>query len=163
MKPTMVTAFSNQKVWWKCSNGHSWKAKICERTIEEKVCTVCESEYQSVFPQLTISFYAHMKGLQTMLNSDTAIGLPLETYIPEEKLAIESGYGTDDIEIVKEHICKARGIILIKLPYKTSETETEYAPKLKQILRNVHIFISSDVDEDVAFIRQRFYEWRKSQ
>ena len=98
-----------------------------------------------------------------MLNSDTAIGLPLETYIPEEKLAIESGYGTDDIEIVKEHICKARGIILIKLPYMTSETETEYALKLKQTLRNVHIFISSDVDKDVAFIRQRFYEWRKSQ
>ena len=45
-------------------------------------------------------------------------------------------------------------------PYKKKETETEYALKLKQTLRNVHIFISSDVDEDVAFIRKRFYEWR---
>ena len=161
--PTKISRNSMRSVWWKCSNGHSWKAKICERTIDEKGCTVCESEYQSVFPQLAISFYAHMKGLQTMLNSDTVIGLPLETYIPEEKLAIESECSTDDIEIVKEHICKARGINLIKLPYKTRETETEYALKLKQTLRNVHIFISSDVDEDVAFIRNRFYEWRKSQ
>lgn len=163
LTPDNITFGSNKIVWWKGSNGHSWEAKICERAIEEKGCTICESEYQSAFPQLAISFYACMKGLQIILNSDKVVGLPLETYIPEEKLAIESGCGTDDIEIVKEHICKARGINLIKLPYKTRETEAEYALKLKQTLRNVHIFISSDVDEDVAFIRKRFYEWRKFQ
>ena len=160
---TQITRNSMKSVWWKCSNGHSWKAKICERTIEEKGCTVCESEYQSVFPQLAISFYARMKGLKTLLNSDTVIGIPLETYISEEKLAIETANENDDIELVKEHLCKARGIHLIKLPYKKKETETEYALKLKQTFRKVHIFISSDVDEDVAFIRNRFFEWRKYQ
>lgn len=38
------------------------------------------------------------------------IGIPLETYIPEENLAIESASGTDDIERVKEHLCKANNI-----------------------------------------------------
>lgn len=161
--PTQISRNSMRSVWWKCSNGHSWKAKICERTIEEKGCTVCESEYQSVFPQLAISFYARMKGLKTLLNSDKVIGIPLETYIPEEKLAIETENENDDIKLLKEHLCKARGIHLIKLPYKKNETETEYALKLKQTFRKVHIFISSDVDEDVAFMRNRFFEWRKYQ
>lgn len=141
--PTQVSRNSMRSVWWKCSNGHSWKAKICERTIEEKGCTICENEYQSVFPQLAICFYARMKGLQTLLNSDTVIGLPLETYIPDEKLAIESECGTDDIEILKEHICKARGINLIKIPYKTRETEVEYALKLKQTLLFVKFYEST--------------------
>ena len=53
--------------------------------------------------------------------------------------------------------------MLIKLPYRNSESEIEYAMKLKQIFRKVHIFITSDVEEDVAYIRQRFFEWRRTQ
>lgn len=160
--PTQVSRNSMRSVWWKCTNGHSWKAKICERAIEEKGCTECEREFQSVFPQLAVSFYAHTKGLKTILNSDKIIGLPLETYIPEECLAIESKNKNENIEVVKEHLCKARNIKLIKLPYGTRETEAEYAIKLKQALRKVHIFVSSDVNEDVVVIRKRFFDWRNS-
>lgn len=160
--PTQVSRNSMRSVWWKCTNGHSWKAKICERTIEEKGCTECEREFQSVFPQLAVSFYAHTKGLKTILNSDKIIGLSLETYIPEECLAIESKNKNENIEVVKEHLCKARNIKLIKLPYGARETEAEYAIKLKQALRKVHIFVSSDVNEDVVIIRKRFFDWRNS-
>lgn len=161
--PTQISRNSMRSVWWRCSNGHSWKAKIFERTIEDKGCTICESEYRSVLPQLIIGFYARMKGLNTLLNYDKVIGIPLETYIPEENIAIESVRDTEDIERVKEHLCKARGINLIKLPYKPKDTEIEYALKLKQVFRNKHIFISSNVEEDVAFIRRKFFEWRNSQ
>ena len=29
--PDMVTAGSNEKVWWKCSFGHTWQALVCSR------------------------------------------------------------------------------------------------------------------------------------
>ena len=79
--PTAVSRNSMKSVWWKCSLGHSWKAKIYERTVEEKGCSVCEQEYRSVFPQLAVSYYARSKGLQVRLNTDTEIGLSLETGI----------------------------------------------------------------------------------
>lgn len=31
LRPENVTAQSNRTVWWKCKEGHSWKAKPCER------------------------------------------------------------------------------------------------------------------------------------
>lgn len=40
MKPTMVTAFSNQKVWWKCGKGHEWSALISTRSYGSK-CPYC--------------------------------------------------------------------------------------------------------------------------
>ena len=40
MKPTRVTAFSNQKVWWKCSKGHEWNALISTRSYGSK-CPYC--------------------------------------------------------------------------------------------------------------------------
>ena len=78
-----------KEVWWKCPLGHSWKAKICDRTILAKQCTVCEDECRSVFPGLAVAYYANMKGLTAQLSSDELLGIPLETYIPSEKLAIE--------------------------------------------------------------------------
>lgn len=161
--PTTISRKSLKKVWWKCSCGHSWKARIYERTIEGKSCTVCESDYRKVFPQLVVGFYAQMKGLGVQINNQEVIGLPIETYMPDEKLAIESVSQSEDIEIVKRHLCEARNIMLIKLPYRNSESETEYAMRLKQVFRKVHIFITSDVEEDVAYIRQRFFEWRRTQ
>ena len=47
-----------KEVWWKCPLGHSWKAKICDRTILAKQCTVCEDECRSVFPGLAVAYYA---------------------------------------------------------------------------------------------------------
>jgi hypothetical protein len=52
LTPDMINGKSCKNVWWKCSLGHSWKAKIYERTVEEKDCQVCEQEYRSVFSQL---------------------------------------------------------------------------------------------------------------
>lgn len=32
LKPTDVTSGSGKKVWWKCSQGYEWKAKVGSRT-----------------------------------------------------------------------------------------------------------------------------------
>ena len=56
---------------------------------------------------------------------------------------------SEKIDILKEHLCKQRGIKLIKLPMKPNEVEPEYAQRIKAAFQSVHIFISSDTEEDV--------------
>jgi len=51
--------------------------------------------------------------LKAELGSDQLHGVPLETYIPSEKLAIEPGSADENIEIMKAYMCKQRGIRLI--------------------------------------------------
>lgn len=42
LTPQMVTAGSHKKVWWRCSEGHIWKAVICSRAGPDKCgCPVC--------------------------------------------------------------------------------------------------------------------------
>ena len=136
MKPTEVSRTSAKRAWWKCRHGHSWSMKINERTILNK-------------------------GLKAELGSDRLLGVPLETYIPSEKLAIESESADENIEIMKAYMCKQRGIRLIKLPMKG--TELDYADSLKRAFQSVHIFISSDTEEDVEIIKNTFERWRESQ
>ena len=39
--PTMVTAFTNTKVWWRCSKGHEWYTLISTRTGKGSKCPYC--------------------------------------------------------------------------------------------------------------------------
>ena len=39
-----------------------------------------------LFPALVVSYYSNRKGLKAELGSDRLLGVPLETYIPSEKL-----------------------------------------------------------------------------
>ena len=161
LKPTEVSRTSAKRAWWECRHGHSWSMKINERTILNKGCRICEQEYLSLFPALAVSYYSNKKGLKAELGSDRLLGVPLETYIPSEKLAIESGSADENIEIMKAYMCKQRGIRLIKLPMKG--TELDYANSLKKAFQSVHIFISSDTEEDVEIIKNTFERWRDSQ
>ena len=72
-----------------------------------------------MFPGLAVAYYANQKGLKVQLGSDKLLGIPLETYIPSEKLAIEFTSGSEQMEVLKSHLCKQRNIKLVKLPFKT--------------------------------------------
>lgn len=91
---------------------------------------------QRVFSEHTILKRRGLgKGLKAELGSDRLLGVPLETYIASEKLAIESGSADKNIEIMKAYMCKQRGIRLIKLPMKG--TELDYANNLKKAFQSV--------------------------
>ena len=87
------------------------------------------------------------------------ISTSLFAYLKPEYLKISER----DIEILKEHFCQQRGIKRIKLPMKTNETEIAYAQRIKAAFQSVHIFITSDTEEDVGTIRNVFENWRNSQ
>lgn len=39
--PERVSVFSNRRVWWKCSLGHEWQAKISDRVTNRSNCPYC--------------------------------------------------------------------------------------------------------------------------
>ena len=59
------------------------------------------------------SGYGLCQGLKAELGSDRLLGVPLETYIPSEKLAIELGSADENIEIMKAYTIKMQLIILL--------------------------------------------------
>ena len=139
ISPSRVSRFSMYSYWWKCRYGHSCKAKVSDRTLEHKICPACEKEYQAVFPQLIISYYAKQSGQSAILNDEKLIGIPIEVLIPEERLAIEAQIYDEKIERVKKHLCSSAGVDLIKIPYKKSDSELEYAEKIKGIYKRKNI------------------------
>ena len=49
LTPEMVTAGSTQKVWWRCMEGHVWKAVIYSRTGKRKTgCPVCAGRVKKI-------------------------------------------------------------------------------------------------------------------
>ncbi len=56
--------------------------------------------------------------MRVRLNTDIEIGLPLEAYIINERLAIESGTLLEEKERFKAYICRKQNITLLKLLYK---------------------------------------------
>lgn len=101
-----------------------------------------------------------MKGLKIELGSDRLLGIPIDVYIPSEQVTIEVNLGSEKIETLKEHLCKQRDVKLIRLPIKENETETEYAQRIKAAFQSVHIFISSDTEQDCRIIKRIFENWR---
>ena len=105
--------------------------------------------------------YARKEDLKILVNTDTQIGLTLETYLPQLRLAIESSIPTtreerDAIEI-KQFICKKNNIELIRIPYKQGLDETECADKIKAIFAKYNCLITSDSEQDIELLRSRFY------
>ena len=160
--PTAVSRNSMKIVWWKCSSSHSWRAKITDRTIDQKGCYLCEREFQSAFPQLLIMLYAVRNGLKVTTNNDKLIGINLDTYIPELRLAIEAEATTiteQRSQMVKEHRCECNGIRYVKLKHSNDLIKT--AQSIKEAFRKCHTFFQTNDEEDIEILRTRFQNWRK--
>jgi len=83
--PHNLTYGSNKKVWWKCSLGHEWQAKICNRTILRRSCPYCSgnkilkgyNDLQTINPSLAKEWnYEKNNGLaptDVMPNSDKKV------------------------------------------------------------------------------------------
>lgn len=41
LSPSDISASSHQKIWWKCSSGHSWSATVANRYKKNQGCPYC--------------------------------------------------------------------------------------------------------------------------
>ena len=158
LTPDSVTFGSNKKVWWKGACGHEWETSIKARSSGEK-CPICSgarviegiNDLSTLKPELA-SAWSEKNEIK-----------PTEVSIGSHKKVIwKCKLEHEWIATVKEHLCKQRRIKLIKLPMNPNEAEPEYAQRIKAAFQNVHIFISSDTEEDVKIIRKIFKNWRNS-
>jgi hypothetical protein len=63
LTPFDVSARSDRKVWWRCPRGHSWKASIKNRSVNETGCGYCsgnlltpERSPQETYPHVGINW-----------------------------------------------------------------------------------------------------------
>lgn len=118
LKPDNFAANSGKKVWWKCSKGHEWQAKIYHRN-KDVGCPVCNSERNTSFPEYALAYYLEKYGLE-VIHSFKEQGYELDIYIPSQKIAIEyDGYfwHRDKIQedLEKNRKCKKDGIKLYRI------------------------------------------------
>ena len=160
---TMVDNRTNNAkvVWWKCGAGHSYRAKIADRTIEQKGCPQCEAEFQQALPQMLIMMYGAQNGITVKSNSDSELGMRLVAYLPELHCAVDIAGATvteKREQSVKAHICQSNrlGYYLIK---RTTDT-SQMAAEIKTLFIRNHIYLHTDSEKDVQVLRERFLEWK---
>ena len=163
VEPTKITRNSLRPVWWRCKYGHTWKEKIAKRTIEGERCPVCEEEFARVLPQLLIMLYCGRLGFKVRLNDEETIGITLDAYIPELKLAVALiGNGTkaeEEAVLVIQHLCKVRGLLFDTVSFKDSAEGV--CRGVKKAFQEAHIYITSDNDDDVRTAHRQFFRWKK--
>ena len=159
--PSNVSRNSMKVVWWKCGAGHSYRAKITDRTIEQKGCPQCEAEFQQALPQMLIMMYGAQNGITVKSNSDSELGMRLVAYLPELHCAVDIAGATvteKREQSVKAHICLSNrlGYYLIK---RTADA-SQMAAEIKTLFIRNHIYLHTDSEKDVQMLRERFLEWK---
>lgn len=87
LSPDKVFANANISVFWKCSKGHIWKAKINNRNLG-KGCPECAKGHQSSFPEQAI-FYYIKSVFPDALNGYKQGRYDMDIFIPSLKIGIE--------------------------------------------------------------------------
>ena len=86
LTPNDVVKGSEKKVWWKCKLGHSYMAKIKNRTSGTN-CPKCFSEYGTSFAEQSICYYLSKQF--KVENRITIEGKEIDIYLPELKIGFE--------------------------------------------------------------------------
>ena len=160
LTPMDVTANSDKKVWWKCSKGHEWAAKIYSRS-NGSGCPACSSEKHTSFPEYAMIYYLQKQGLD-VIHSSKKHGYELDIYIPSLKIAIEyDGYywhkDKVSLDLEKNRKCENDGIKLYRIreglsslndssiDYVTQRNQKDFPKILEEILHEI-IGVSVDID-----------------
>ncbi|MCF0134225.1 MAG: zinc-ribbon domain-containing protein, partial [Blautia sp.] len=161
---SIVHRNSKKIYWWNCPHGHSWLAKVSERTVDKIPCTKCEEEFLQNLPQLLILLYARQNRLRVVFGTDALVGIPIDILIPELMLAID--YLPDkkmmtNAQKVKDHVLKSRGYEYVLFQAeKTAEGITE---QIRALFRRQHIYIDSDAASDIRICRKQFEILRRNE
>lgn len=137
--PTGVSAKSRKQVWWKCrSCGFLWKASISTR-VNGSGCPDCrrartqqnyremlerrkrKREERYYLPMQSFEYYTTRAGVAFLRCIDSEIGIPLQYYLPERRIAIEFSEPKSmtkshrQKDEVKNLLCLRRRIRLIRI------------------------------------------------
>ena len=121
LSPSDFTAGSDQIVWWKCKNGHSWKARIYSRGKYGTGCPTCFSTLQRSFPEAALFYYLSniYDCVEANKKFDWLPNMEIDIYLPELSVGIEydgsAWHKNSDKDIRKNQLCQENGVRLIRL------------------------------------------------
>ncbi len=170
LTPDKILASSRQYVHWKDYYGHTWKAKVSDRTMGMG-CPYCEPDSKRVMKLKSIVYYAEKAGLEVLVGSKKQIGIPIEIYMPERLIAIEimgKRYECKENtgwENAKNWLCLRAGIQLFRIvtPLQKKfnncicvslpvDTWYYYEMALKYIFRYAKIITDINIERDYRTI-----------
>ena len=62
--PSMVTTGVQRQFWWRCADGHSWRATVASRVGQGTGCPVCQAGWRRSKPEIGLQFeLAHVLGV----------------------------------------------------------------------------------------------------
>ena len=170
LKPDMVTAGSNKKVWWKCSQGHEWKTTIISRK-NGSGCPFCAKELQTSFPEQAIYYYMK-KIFPDAINGDRHLGIELDIYIPSIEFAIEYDgifwHKDKKRDEKKNNICKDNKIVLFRVrenkncewsenKYLKIEYCTGSDSSIEKSIKSIVSFLGKEINVDLKKDRADIY------
>ena len=117
--PTQFTAGSSRmKIWWLCSHGHEYQAKIANRS-QGTGCPLCDKERKTSFPEQAIFYYL---GLLTHAENRHLYDgkTEIDIFLPEYNIGIEyDGYfyhqDSEEKEKKKDALLRSKGIRIIRV------------------------------------------------
>lgn len=85
--PADVFVNSNTYAWWRCAQGHEWRAKICNRH-NGRGCPECSKGRSTSFPEQAIYHFVH-NVFADAISGYKHNGIEIDVYIPSLKMGIE--------------------------------------------------------------------------
>jgi len=162
---------SNQKVWWRCGKGHSWRARILHRVVAESGCPECMSGWHtSRFELRVLSEIRYF--FKDAAGRCKVSGVECDIYIPSLKLGIEiDGYHWHsdryDGDVAKNVIIEKSGNTLIRVResplakirdfdvvYSSAERDVDV---LRRILEEIELVANTGVLEFFDFQNEDEY------
>lgn len=166
LKPEQFTHGCPKKVWWKCKNGHSWKATIANRS-NGSGCPKCND--RKSLPEYILEYY-----LSRFFKIKASYkpkwlrkkGREIDVYIPELKLGIEYDgvyFHSKKINIKrdsdKNKICSENGIDLIRIREKGCpelEKDNVYIIKTGNVLKGNYEYMNDVLKEIEKYINKKY-------
>lgn len=172
IKPTEVVRGSEVYVWWRCSKGHEWKAKITNR-VHGTNCPYCTLYMHTSFPEQAL-FYYIKQCFPDAINRDVSRGFELDIYIPSINVGIEYDgqrfHQNIKKDIKKIESCDLIGVKLIKIrergcPELDDERcrivliESTYDRDIKVMIEEIGSVLDiPSMNVDIGRDRQKIYE-----
>ncbi len=166
---------SNKKVWWKCSRGHEWQARIQDRTMGKNSCPYCSKQTS----QLEIRLYCELKAILNGVEWRQKIdGFEIDILLKTQSIGIEvDGYywhkNRQEPDRKKQQSIESQGITLIRIREKPLKIlgayDVLYEQKdsekkiIKSLLKNLLRLLSTQETEAVTSYLKRGIFTNKSE
>ena len=158
LKPDDIIAGSPKSVWWKCENGHEWKASVASRN-KGHYCPKCDASKHTSISEKAIAYYLRKSGINIEENKRIN-RKELDIYIPSIKTAIEydGSYYHRDIkkDLAKNKLCDDMGIKLIRIRESGLPTLKSTSTDIVVQFKNDYTHLNEAVKELFAYLKLQF-------